>query len=266
MAKKSKDENPDAVPKPMSDISRPGKSKPSPTSRPIITTNHSLLKDPMMSDKSDDGESKGPEEKIDLSKAQAPVIKPLESPDVATTESSSEAAKTPQSSADAASQEDSENARSQESVSVDESQPAQTTTEDPGSPEDTAVADAPDIPTPETEASDQAQLPQADEAAPSTETPSSATPQNGPPPPDAKKREDEAKAAAKAKHDEAIQRLADSKKYELPIKSSEQRMNKMRILVIIAVVVLALAWLDLAMDAGIIHVGGLHAPTHFFSD
>ena len=38
------------------------------------------------------------------------------------------------------------------------------------------------------------------------------------------------------------------------------------VLGVVLAVLLVLAWLDIALDARIISLGGLHAPTHFFSN
>lgn len=77
-----------------------------------------------------------------------------------------------------------------------------------------------------------------------------------------KRKEDEAKAARAAE----LEELAASKKFYLPIQSVEQRRGLNRILMIlIFVVLLAVVWADVVLDAGIVRLGGLHALTHFFS-
>lgn len=84
---------------------------------------------------------------------------------------------------------------------------------------------------------------------------------------------DEAEAAEKAEaqkqaeHDTAIQKLVDSKKYELPINAVEKRRSKrVVILGLVLSILLLLAWADIALDAGIVHISGVKPVTHFFSN
>lgn len=78
---------------------------------------------------------------------------------------------------------------------------------------------------------------------------------------DAKKKVDEAEAARDAEQEQII----NSKRYYLPIANTEDRRGLMRsLLVLLIVVVLAAVWFDMVLDAGIVHVGNLHALTHFF--
>ncbi|HVX47740.1 MAG TPA: hypothetical protein VHA05_00030 [Candidatus Saccharimonadales bacterium] len=108
---------------------------------------------------------------------------------------------------------------------------------------------------------------------PNTETPTSA---KGPasedqaPAPNANtepQKKDDQQASEKAAHDAAVQKLAESRRYELPINAVEKR--KARHFVILGVllaVILALAWADIALDAGLIHIDGVKPVTHFFSN
>lgn len=76
-----------------------------------------------------------------------------------------------------------------------------------------------------------------------------------------------AEAEAKTKHDEIIQKLVDSKQYFLPINAVEKR--KSRNFVILGVVLsllLAMAWADIALDAGLVQIPGVKPVTHFFSN
>ena len=69
------------------------------------------------------------------------------------------------------------------------------------------------------------------------------------------------------KHDAAIQKLIDSKKYELPINSVEQRRSKRVVVFGVALsLILIVAWADIALDAGLIHISGIKPVTHFFSN
>lgn len=74
-------------------------------------------------------------------------------------------------------------------------------------------------------------------------------------------------AAQQAEHDESIQKLIVSKKYVLPINSVEKRRSRRFVMLgIVLSLVLLVAWADVALDAGLIHVGGIKPVTHFFSN
>lgn len=75
-----------------------------------------------------------------------------------------------------------------------------------------------------------------------------------------------AEADILAKRDAELQALVDSKKYFLPIDAVEQRQTKHFIIIgVVVSLVLVVIWLDLALDAGLIKLGGLKALTHFFT-
>ena len=77
----------------------------------------------------------------------------------------------------------------------------------------------------------------------------------------------EAEAKKQAEHDNAIQKLADSKQYFLPINSVEKRRSKRFVaLGIVVSLILVAAWADIALDAGLIHLQGIKPATHFFSN
>ncbi|HVW23193.1 MAG TPA: hypothetical protein VHB51_01780 [Candidatus Saccharimonadales bacterium] len=79
--------------------------------------------------------------------------------------------------------------------------------------------------------------------------------------------EADAEAAEKTKTDETVQKLVDSKQYYLPINSVEKRKTKRFIaLGVLLAVVLAVAWADVALDAGLVHLGNIKPVTHFFSN
>lgn len=70
--------------------------------------------------------------------------------------------------------------------------------------------------------------------------------------------------AIQEKHDAEIQKLIDSKTYSLPIKTVEQRRSKrVVILGVFISLVLGLAWLNIALDAGLVQVSGV-PHTNFF--
>lgn len=78
---------------------------------------------------------------------------------------------------------------------------------------------------------------------------------------------DDAAAKQAAERDAALQKLADSKQYYLPIKTVEQRRSqKVVVLGTLLSIVLVLAWVNIALDAGLISLGNIEPLTHFFSN
>lgn len=77
---------------------------------------------------------------------------------------------------------------------------------------------------------------------------------------------DEEQAALKeAERAAEIDRLAISHKYYLPINQLERRRNRhYAIAGIVLIIILGLAWADISLDAGIVSIPGVKAPTHFF--
>lgn len=77
----------------------------------------------------------------------------------------------------------------------------------------------------------------------------------------------EIKTAEEAKHEADIQKLIDSKKYELPINAVEKRKTKhFVVLGVFLAILLVIVWADIALDAGLIKVSGVKPVTHFFSN
>lgn len=75
-------------------------------------------------------------------------------------------------------------------------------------------------------------------------------------------------AAEKAldQHEAEIQKMVDSKRYNLPINSLEKRRTKHTLIIgIVLSILLLLAWVNIAMDAGLIEINGVKPLTHFFS-
>lgn len=78
---------------------------------------------------------------------------------------------------------------------------------------------------------------------------------------------DDAAAKQAAERDAALQKLADSKQYYLPIKTVEQRRSqKVVVLGTLLSIVLVLAWVNIALDADLISLGNIEPLTHFFSN
>ncbi|MEK7059719.1 MAG: hypothetical protein AAB971_03110 [Patescibacteria group bacterium] len=75
---------------------------------------------------------------------------------------------------------------------------------------------------------------------------------------------EDSKAAA---HDVAVQKLSESKKYFLPINTVEKRRSKhFVILGVVISILLALTWVDIALDASLIKIPGVKPVTHLFSN
>ncbi|HVX24486.1 MAG TPA: hypothetical protein VG992_04065, partial [Candidatus Saccharimonadales bacterium] len=76
-----------------------------------------------------------------------------------------------------------------------------------------------------------------------------------------------AEAAKQAEHDAAMQKLVDSKQYFLPINAVEKRKSKHFVIFgVFLALVLAAAWVDIALDAGIITISHIKPVTHLFSN
>ncbi len=112
----------------------------------------------------------------------------------------------------------------------------------------------------------------APEATPPEEAPAAeeAEPADDQPVPTAETTDEAIEAAAeeaKVAREAELQKLVDKKQFYLPINAIEQRRAEQFIaLGILLSVILALAWLDISLDAGLIHLGNVHAVTHFFSN
>lgn len=77
----------------------------------------------------------------------------------------------------------------------------------------------------------------------------------------AKHKQEEAEAAIAAERE----RIIASKQYYLPIKSSKHRHGtRLAIALLLLVIVLAAVWVDVVLDAGIVRIPGVQAPTNFF--
>jgi hypothetical protein len=215
--------------KPIEDVAKPGKSAPSDTAKPIIT-HRPMMKDPMVNESAADTISEdSPSEKI-IVKTGKSTIQPLAGPEPKT----------------------------------EEPAPAEKPSQEPAPAEQPKKETKPE-PKPE------AQVP---EPVPEPEEPGD---NNSDGSSDDKPGEEKAKSAAEkseqdaqaeqAKHDEEIQKLVDSKQYVLPINAVEKRKSKHFVIFgVILAIFLAVAWADVALDAGLVDIGGVKPVTHFFSN
>jgi hypothetical protein len=78
----------------------------------------------------------------------------------------------------------------------------------------------------------------------------------------------EAKAASeRAEYEAKLQKAYDSKQYFLPINSLEQRRTARFVTLGVALsLLLAIIWVDIALDASLIKLGDVKPVTHFFSN
>ncbi len=126
----------------------------------------------------------------------------------------------------------------------------------------------PDQPEPEPEAADEPPAEEPAEKKTPPAEPEAADEEDTPAKTEAKsKKKDETEAAEQAKHAADVQKLIDSGQYVLPINAVEKRKAKhFVVLGVFLAILLALAWADIAMDAGLVHVNGVQPVTHFFSN
>lgn len=225
--------------KPIADVEEPGKSAPASTSKPVLVTNRPVLQDPMVVGKNNkDGDETGdekPTEKRELKRTGAPTIQPLDTPD------------TDDSPVTAATEAD--------KPEVDPTAPEAEKPAEPSPPEEPADEPVPaenEKPSPETPPSDKhGTITGSDQGKPTTDA----------------ERKLQAEASMQAKHDEAIQKLVDEGQYVLPINTVEKRKAKnFVVLGVVLAIALVLAWLDIALDAHILNLGGVHPVTHLFSN
>jgi hypothetical protein len=221
------------------DVQHPGKSAPSDNSKSVIVKHGPIMKDPMVVE---DEELKKDETKITVKTSKS--IKPLSE-----TPAEDEKKTVAEIAVEAAAKKDD---KPEPEPNLDEVLKPATHDETP--PEEAPVEDE------KTE-----QGPTND---PDTDSASSDDTQTQENKPADKVAEEQAKAEEeKKKKEEAVQKLVDSKQYFLPINSVEKRKSKRFVaLGIILAVLLAVAWADIALDAGLIQINGIKPVTHFFSN
>lgn len=221
--------------KPSADAAQPSKTS-SLDGEPVIVTNRNLLKDPAAAEAESGADQKDkPAAEAKLTKSTPMKLKPLQEPTAAPE------AEAPEPTA--------------ESSAKKESKLAAATAEPNTKPTEVAAkpAEANDTTT--------AEKPEAEPAKDQPETTDSEA--TKPVDPAA----EEAKAAEQAKHDATIQKLIDSKQFYLPINSVEKRKTKRFVVLgIILSLLLAFAWTDIALDAGLVQISGIKPVTHFFSN
>ncbi|HEY5153083.1 MAG TPA: hypothetical protein VII55_03840 [Candidatus Saccharimonadales bacterium] len=235
------------------DVAHPGQSPPAANSKSVIVSNRPLLKDPMMVNSSaseEPDQSDSSLAKVSNKSGVQPQTAPLletektDEPDASKTEPSPEPA-------------------APEPVTLPSPPPAEETAPAATTP-DVSPADKKtetDQPPPEKPDKTDQTAPANPETAPAQSNEGKATtaPDNGQPKPVVPEVSEEAKRQA------AIDKLAESKKYYLPINTVEKRRSRRFVaLGVILSLLLALAWADIALDAGLITTNTSLPHTHYF--
>jgi hypothetical protein len=242
-------------PKQVMDVSKPGKAAPADNSKSVIVTSRPIMKDPMVVEDQPEVIEQAAQ-KITV-KTGGKTIEPLSAPEVE--------------------QQVEPKLKTDKKPTVADLSQAATVEVEPETPKvDKPAPPAEDKPAPEQEtpaeptpsAPEPAKEPEPAPAAPPSEpTPSDPESDKGDKGNEASLEAEEAKAAEKAKHDQEVQKLIDSKQYFLPINAVEKRKSKRFVaLGIVLSVILALAWADIALDAGLVQISGVKPVTHFFSN
>ncbi len=267
------DSKDDPKPRKVIDVTEPGKSEPSASGKPIIVSNRPLLqRDPMVVgsepaegdiDNTPAGNVKRPEGELS-SYQEGNAITPPSAPslpkDVAKT------TKTPATDSDKPAQvsepADNESMIQEENPKTDTATKAANQEPMPESTKTTTEPveqEEPETSPPEVEHQDEA-------AATNSESSTDVSKNDQPTPKtvtdETAKKAAEEKAAKLAEQEKTI----ESKKYYLPINTIEHRKDIRRaILLLVLAVLLALIWLDIVLDAGILKLGPIHSLTHFFN-
>jgi hypothetical protein len=263
-------------PKAIIDVTHPDKSAPSPTAKSIIVNNHPLLQDPMVVPEAANDE---PASSLPSTpKASRIIIKPIHD-DVAAETSDDSKTASPEASAETAPAAAEDNDEVKESP-IAEAKPEATEPDAPAEPPKLTAPLPADQTEPDEAATPPAQSAETDEATgepddkdDNTDKSESATDDKDASvqaadakPKTDKAADDKQQAAELAKHEAATQKLIESEQYFLPINSVEKRKaRRFVVLGIVLALLLAIAWADIALDAGLIHIHGVKAFTHFFS-
>jgi hypothetical protein len=252
------------------DVAPPGKSMPSSSSKPVIVTNRTVVRDPMMTAPELEGDELLPTEelpKVSPSKKTKVVIKPLH--DFETEEGTG---KEPEE----------EKPASKITVKTEDTEApeSEAETKEPAATEEIPPKEATKS-EPEPETAEPEKKPAESEAKTTEEVSDEAKPESKPeesePEPTSEESEEEPEAKDKLEQElknvedkeaikrrEAAQALIDSKKYFVPINSVKKRRSKQLVILLLILILLAIGGLA-ALDAGLVDVG-IKAPTDFISD
>lgn len=245
------------------DVQHPGKSTPSDNSKSVIVPSRPIMKDPMVVE--DELNTQGDETKIVVKTSKS--IKPLSEPAPEKEDKKTVA----EIAVEAAAEKEDKKTEAKPAKTEEADQPnldevLKPAAHDETSPENPEEPEEPEATEEEKPAEDEEKTEPQPDKSDENEAPPAEGDQGQP----ADKAADEqSKAEAEQKKKEvAVQKLVDSKQYFLPINSVEQRKSKRFVaLGILLSLLLAVAWVDIALDAGLIDLGGGVKPvTHFFSN
>ena len=231
------------------DVAKPNKSRPSNTARPVIITNRPILQDPMVNAVPSNDEPTGAPPLV-IKLPTKINIAPLSNSTELTVGSEPVAAK---NSADDSAVSTMPDATSPISEHLEKTRvEAAANSEAQESP--ATEATTPDLP-----AKDSVELGLKSGTAPIADTPKDGAQVTDK---DLSDQEDVANEV-----DENIQNLVAEKRYFLPINTQEkQRTKHFIILGVTLILLLAAIWVDIALDAGLIHLDGVKPLTHLFSN
>jgi hypothetical protein len=256
------------------DVTHPDKSAPSGNSKSVIINNRPLLQDPMVvpeeakTARDEAGSGKGSvavttSPKVTQAAPEAPADPLPETSEAATDHPDNAAAGTSDKTAtDATDAADNQTGPPAADNATPDTIPAKSDGPKPPADADAAGTGAKndendDSATDEPDAGEDTSQDKEPEAS-SDKSPAKGN-KNAPPP--------DAAAEERAKRQAALEKLADSKKYYLPIDTVEKRRSRRFVaLGVLLSLVLILAWADIALDAGIIQLGNVKPVTHFFSN
>ena len=253
---KAPEKSDDKKPYTIIDVNHPGKSAADASGVPVIVSNRPVLKDPMVVDDKK-AESDGADGEAILTRPKKINVQPLdESSDPKTDEKDDS-----KTIAEIAVEADAKAA--EKKSKTDSTKPTKDSPEDVKQPDDddkseneeeTAAEPKKSEPTPRVE-SEPDELSQSD-------TESDEDSQLGGADPKA------AEAARKAAEKQlTLDKMANAGTYSLPINAVEKRrVKRFAIVIVLLLVVLGIAWVDLALDAQLIQINGINAPTDFFPD
>jgi hypothetical protein len=252
MAEKSDKPEKKPVGKTIIDVKHPGDSAATPTSKPVIVTNRPILQDPMVNESNTETDQPPAE-----NPGKKPKLQPLTAPELAETP-------TEERDPNAAVEAKTETIERKPAVvgekvitPIDPSKAKEKTAETDKAPAEEAAQDEElDSKKPAGEPDETTEAKEEADASAGKKAAAAQAPEDV-----------DAEAKAEAEYDATIEKLIDSHEHFLPINSVEKRRAKhVIVLGVLLSLVLAAAWVDIALDAGIIHLSSVKPVTHFFSN
>lgn len=250
------------------DVKHPGQTAPSGTSKSVIVTNRPIMKDPMVVD--DEAKAEETPTAPTYKSGGEAVIKPLD--DKEPTKPETEKSKTISELAEEANAEPKNDDKKEPEIKLpideeevkDEAENAQETDDKtPGDKDEPTPAKAEKLPvekdeTPENEPHKDTTEPKLDDDKKDSNADTKDI--EGIEDPEAAQEDKELK-----KRKAEVAKLAESKKFYLPITTVENRHNRRAVVIGVAIsILLIIMWINIALDAGLINLGGIKPFTNFF--